>query len=86
MSHDVQAAVIDQLGGQFEVRDLSLTDPGPAEVLVKVESGRRRLGGHFKGFRPQRNWASPRVAQTSGIPTGLVFIVESRPLASEVSF
>jgi aryl-alcohol dehydrogenase len=38
MSHDVQAAVIDKLGGRFEVRDLSLADPGPAEVLVKVDA------------------------------------------------
>ena len=38
MSQDVRAAVIDELGGQFDVRELTLADPGPGEVLVKIES------------------------------------------------
>lgn len=38
MSHDVRAAVIETVGGRFEVRDLSLADPAAFEVLVKLEA------------------------------------------------
>lgn len=38
INHHVRAAMVAEMGGRFEVRNLALDEPGAGEVLIKIDA------------------------------------------------